>query len=479
MADDGEGRAGGPEGTGTGKAGSWSWVERLKPNSREKKILTSAVAFVGILSAVGPLVAPFAQGPAATLLYSAALIIVVLMLVIFVNRVLRRKVVLPIPVVFIVFAGAALAGGLAGHELKSGPSSHPETPSLSGSPATNPLTSSTHSSVPPTSYTAEPKVAANCSPPHRARPRNLSLAAGVTVTYYDLPHGSAPVEIADGKDGTLWFTEYGSGKIGRLSANGLLMECRVPSAGAYPFAITAGPDGNMWFTEGNPDNPGTGYNSVGMITATGRISQYMIPTPGTAAVGITSGSDGNLWFTEYNAGRIGRVTVHGKITEFILPQGGQPDQITTGPGGDLWFTEFAGNKIGRITPQGNILEYSTRSNGNPVGILNVRRELWFANVTGDDIEQMSPGGRVVGSIPVPTREVPGVANLTMDSRNNIWFTEVKAGLVGYIPGTNHFNVSAEYRVADNGGLIDIVIGPDGDPWFTVQDSDMIGRLVRS
>ena len=39
-------------------------------------------------------------------------------------------------------------------------------------------------------------------------------------------------------------------------------------------------------------------------------------------LGITTGPDGNLWFTEFGAGKIGRITPSGSITEFPIPTAG-------------------------------------------------------------------------------------------------------------------------------------------------------------
>src|SRR4051812_37018865 len=47
------------------------------------------------------------------------------------------------------------------------------------------------------------------------------------------------------------------------------------------------------------------------------------PIPLVALVqpaGITTGPDGNLWFAESGAGRIGRMTPSGALTEFDLPK---------------------------------------------------------------------------------------------------------------------------------------------------------------
>jgi streptogramin lyase len=322
-------------------------------------------------------------------------------------------------------------------------------------------------------------TASNCSAPHRVSVRDVALSGGLTATEFVLPQGSQPVELAADQHGNFWFTEFGSDKIGWLSPDHTFVECHIPTPGAHPFAIAAGPDRNMWFTEGNPDQPSAGGNKIGMITPQGQITEYPIPTPDSAPVGITKGPDGNLWFTEYQTSKIGRITVTGTITEFSLPSGGQPDQITTGPDGNLWFTEFSGNKIGRLTPGGTLSEFPTSSAGNPVGIVSRDGTLWFAQVDDGLIGRMTTGGTILGWISVPNREQPGPANFAVDRHDAVWFTEVQSGLVGYIANTKPLSVNHEYAVTGNGSLlIDIIIGPDGNPWFTVQGAGLIGRIAR-
>jgi hypothetical protein len=61
---------------------------------------------------------------------------------------------------------------------------------------------------------------------------------------------------------------------------------------------------------------------------------------------IAAGPDGALWFTEWDAGRIGRITTTGVITEYPVPAAYHGGGITVGPDGALWFTgatsDFAG-----------------------------------------------------------------------------------------------------------------------------------------
>src|SRR5262249_43079039 len=82
------------------------------------------------------------------------------------------------------------------------------------------------------------------------------------------------------------------------------------------------------------------------------ITEFPIPAADSNPFGITRGPDGNLWFTESLAGRIGRITPAGVVTEFSagITPGGQPAEITAGPDGNLWFTEQFPHPTRRLTP---------------------------------------------------------------------------------------------------------------------------------
>jgi uncharacterized protein (TIGR03437 family) len=149
-----------------------------------------------------------------------------------------------------------------------------------------------------------------------------------------------PSGIVAGPDGAVWFTEYGAGKIGRITTSGVLTEFPVPTvSGALPYGIAAGPDGALWFTD-------LGTNAIGRVTTTGRFTEFTIPTARSNPARIAAGPDGALWFTESDAAQIGRITTAGVITEF--PAKGGPFGIAAGPDGALWFTEISAGKIGRV-----------------------------------------------------------------------------------------------------------------------------------
>jgi streptogramin lyase len=122
-------------------------------------------------------------------------------------------------------------------------------------------------------------------------------------------------------------------------------EFTVPTAGSEPRGITAEPDGALWFTEFTS-------NKIGRITTTGTISEFPLPTTASVPLFITAGPDDALSFVEFAGNKIGRITTAGTVTaEFPVPTAGsQPFEIAAGPDGGLWFVEQTVNKVGTLLP---------------------------------------------------------------------------------------------------------------------------------
>src|SRR5215470_4225185 len=96
-------------------------------------------------------------------------------------------------------------------------------------------------------------------------------------------------------------------------------EFPIPTPDALPAGIAVGPDGALWFGE-------FGSNKIGRITAGGVITEFAIPPPADGpAVGaglVGRGPDGAIWFVEFYANKIGRITTGGALTEFAVPTPG-------------------------------------------------------------------------------------------------------------------------------------------------------------
>ncbi|HKB35389.1 MAG TPA: FG-GAP-like repeat-containing protein, partial [Gemmataceae bacterium] len=259
--------------------------------------------------------------------------------------------------------------------------------------------------------------------------------AGAITAEITLPvSGSGPLDIVSGPDGNLYFTERFSDKIGRINPNAgstaaiqaSLMEFST-APGSGPTSIAVGPDGNLYFTEFNTDQ-------IARITTGGAITQLATLTAGAGPAGITNGPDGAVWFTEAGAGAIGRITTAGTVTnEFPLPvTTSDPENIVTGPDGALYFTETATDKIGRITTAGAITEFTLQLGAIPSDItVGPGSALFFTESGLDRIGRLTAGtagtltefsaGISMGSQPT---------GITLGPDNAIWFTENAGNRIG-------------------------------------------------
>jgi streptogramin lyase len=315
-------------------------------------------------------------------------------------------------------------------------------------------------------------------------PPPTSPGASITEFSAGITPGAQPYRITAGRDGNLWFTE--SDKIGRITPAGVVTEFSAGiTLGAQPTEIILGPDGNLWFTEFHGD-------SIGRITRSGVVTEFHGVSSGARPLGITAGPDGNLWFTETfeqfdplleetipGAGRIGRITPDGVVTEFAdgITDGADPAGITAGPDGNLWFTELAGGRVGRITPDGVVTEFADgiTPGAIPSGITTgPDGNLWFTEFLGSTVGRITPAG-------VVTEFAAGITpgsrpfGIAAGPDGNLWFTEQNGGRVGRI--TPNGAVTEFSKGITGGGLAGITLGPDRALWFTESSGDLVGRLT--
>lgn len=78
------------------------------------------------------------------------------------------------------------------------------------------------------------------------------------VTMYTIPGGGSPYPrgITAGADGSLWFAESVASKIGRITTAGSISTYSLP-AGSEPYDIAQGPDAMLWFTNYGTNKIGT------------------------------------------------------------------------------------------------------------------------------------------------------------------------------------------------------------------------------
>lgn len=251
---------------------------------------------------------------------------------------------------------------------------------------------------------------------------------------FGTPTPNATPEDIISADGNLWFTEFSSSasQIGRVTTGGSANEFAIQT-GAGPNTLVLGPDGNLWFT--NYLNSTIGRLSP--TAAAGTVAQeFPVADAGTNPTDITVGSDGNLWYTEggANGSKIGVMNTSGaKVASYsaTTSAGGVGiSGITLGPDGNVWYTEQNAGKIGKMTPAGAITEYSVGgSNPGPSAIVTVGANLWFVDQSGNAIGEITPSGAVTEyAVPTPNAFSADVSpvGLTLGPDGNLWFTEQDA-----------------------------------------------------
>jgi virginiamycin B lyase len=200
-------------------------------------------------------------------------------------------------------------------------------------------------------------------------------------------------------DGTVWFCERDTGKVGEIDAAGHMREYQLPSSDAVPQGIVFAPNGDVYL-------PDQGVNGIWRLNPqTGDATLYPSPTPDATVQSGVLGPDGAIWFIERAAAMVGRMTLDGHFTEYPLADGAFPNRIVVGPDGALWFTELFAGKIGRITTSGNLTEYPV--DGGPVGItVGKDGQLYTALFFADGVARINLQGQVTGEWSLPGSNGP-------------------------------------------------------------------------
>ena len=75
-------------------------------------------------------------------------------------------------------------------------------------------------------------------------------AWGQEVSYYDVPKGDGPHDVAPAPDGTVWYTGQRAGVLGRLDPKtGKVDRIKLGEESA-PHGVVVGPDGAVWVNDG-------------------------------------------------------------------------------------------------------------------------------------------------------------------------------------------------------------------------------------
>src|ERR1700722_8088160 len=245
-------------------------------------------------------------------------------------------------------------------------------------------------------------------------------------TEYTVGAGASTKGITKGPQaGTFWFSNYYTGKLGKITTAGAITEYPLGEPEGA-MGIVSGPDGNVWFANNI-------FSKIGKITTAGVVTEYALPA-GSQPKWIAAGPDGNLWFTESKTSKVGKITTAGVISEYALPAGSGPSGIAAGPDGNLWFTNTTSNNVGKITTAGVVTEYALPARSGPEFIAPVSGALWVSGRISKTLRKITTAGAISEYALSPTSSPQA---LVAGSGEELWLVvageKLGKALVGSLP----------------------------------------------
>ena len=298
----------------------------------------------------------------------------------------------------------------------------------------------------------------------------VRTAQAAQVSYFNVPNGSHPHDVAPAPDGTVWYTAQNQGAIGILDPNtGKVTQVSLGS-GAAPHGVIVGPDRAAWITEG-------GQNAIARFDPTTKtVKLFPLPKefPNANLNTATFDRKGILWFTGQNGfyGRVDPAT--GKVEAWKAPKGYGPYGITTTPGGEVWYASLAGDHIAKIdTVSGDALMVPPPKPG--VGPRRIWSDskgmLWVSFWNSGEIGRYDPINKVwkVWSLP---KSKGGCYAIYVDNADKIWVTDFIANAIHkFDPASESFE---SFPSDKRGASVRQLLGRSGEVWGAESGVD---RLV--
>ena len=295
-------------------------------------------------------------------------------------------------------------------------------------------------------------------------------ATAAQVSYYDVPRGAHPHDVAPAPGGEVWYTAQSQGALGILDPKtGKVTQVSL-GRNAAPHGVIVGPDRAAWITD-------SGQNAIARFDpASKAVKLFPLPKefPDANLNTATFDRKGILWFTG-QSGVYGRVDpATGKVEAWKAPKGYGPYGITTTPNGEVWYASLAGDHIAKIdTVSGDALVVAPPKPG--VGPRRIWSDskglLWVSFWLTGEVARFDPMNKVwkVWSLP---RAKSGCYAVYVDDKDKVWLTDWNANaIVRFDPVTEKFESFPSDR---RGASVRQILGRPGELWGAESGTD---RLV--
>lgn len=245
-----------------------------------------------------------------------------------------------------------------------------------------------------------------------------------------------------------------------------IREWDVPTKGAKPYATMAAPDGSIWFTEETTNKIGR------MNPKTGEFKEYSLTEDNNAGPhGLAIDPNGSVWYTANSGGFIGKLEPNtGKVAVYKMPdpQAKDPDSLAIDSKGILWFTLPSANMVGKLDPVSGAITLKPvpTENARPNGILVLKQGVPVFSETGSSkIGFIAPNTLVISEYPLPPGSRSRRLAIAKDG-NTLYFTDFVGGNLGRLDLSIGAMILYPSPSGPDSNPYGLTITPDGMVWYT-------------
>jgi virginiamycin B lyase len=295
-------------------------------------------------------------------------------------------------------------------------------------------------------------------------------AADTRVSYFPVPPGGRPHDVAAPPDGKVWYTAQGSGHLGILDPKSGKVELIALGKGSSPHGVIVGPDGAAWITD-------SGQNAnVRFDPKTGEVKVFPLPkdTPYANLNTAAFDKNGTYWFTG-QSGFYGRLDPKsGKTEVWKAPKGRGPYGIASTPTGDVWYVSLAGDHLAKVdgkTGAATVVEPHRKGVGPRRVWSDSKGLLWVSLWHSGEVGRYDPAAKAWKTWALP-KSGSGSYSVYVDEKDKVWLTDFIANaIVRFDPVTEKFESFPSNR---RGASVRQMLGRPGEAWGAESGND---RLV--
>jgi virginiamycin B lyase len=233
-----------------------------------------------------------------------------------------------------------------------------------------------------------------------------------------------PLGLAVAADGSAWYTDLAARAITRVSSAGEVERFVLDTPITRLGRLTIAPDGAAWFADQ------TGYGVTRLKD--GVFTRHQIESARGGPYGIAVTADGAVWATLQNGNQLLRIAADdGTGKTFDLPRGGAvPTDVAAGSDGSVWFLQFRGNRIGRFKDgQFSDVEVGQENAGLSGIAVGLDNDIWFGMMRRASLGRLRNGRIAVFPLP---RDNARPFSVVVDRDGNVWYADI-SGFVGMLP----------------------------------------------